>query len=66
MKNNFKSGFISGSCLGIGMLVCRYFVFQHISEQAENVANLDLHQLEYQDLEEKKCYSLISRKKTCL
>lgn len=50
-KINFKSGFITGSILGILLLAYGYYSFQEISEKAENVATIDLHQLEYQDLD---------------
>ncbi len=50
-KMNFKSGLFTGSILGILILVFGYYSFQKISEKAENVAIIDLHQLEYQDLD---------------
>lgn len=50
-KINFKSGFFTGSILGIVLLAFGYYSFQNISEKAENIATIDLHQLEYQDLD---------------
>ena len=50
-KINFKTGFFAGSILGVLLLVFGYYSFQEIAERAENIASIDLHQLEYQDLE---------------
>lgn len=50
-KTNFKSGFFTGSILGIVLLLFGYYSFQKIVDKAENVATIDLHQFEYQDLE---------------
>jgi len=48
---NFKSGLFTGSVLGILLLAFGYYSFQKISEKVENVATIDLHQLEYQDMD---------------
>lgn len=50
-KINFKYGFFTGIGIGILLLLFGYYSFQKIAEKAENVATIDLHQLEYQDLE---------------
>lgn len=50
-KTNFKTGFLIGNFIGILILIFGYYSFQKISEKAENAANIDLHQLEYQDLD---------------
>jgi len=49
-KINFKSGFLAGSILGVLLIIFGYFSFQEITKKAEDVANIDLHQFEYQDI----------------
>jgi len=49
-KINFKSGFLAGCILGVLILLFGYYSFQKIIEKSENIANIDLHQLEYKDL----------------
>jgi thiol-disulfide isomerase/thioredoxin len=52
-KINFKSGLFTGSVLGILLLVFGYYTFQKITTKAEDIANIDLYQFEYVDLDGK-------------
>ncbi len=50
-KLNFKSGFFTGSIIGVLILMFGYYYFQEISEKAKSVATTNLHELEYKDLD---------------
>jgi thiol-disulfide isomerase/thioredoxin len=52
-KINFKSGLFTGSVLGILLLFFGYYTFQKITTKAEDIANIDLYQFEYVDLDGK-------------
>jgi thiol-disulfide isomerase/thioredoxin len=50
MKATFKTGFIFGSIIGIILIIFGYITFQNMANKADNISNMDLHQLQYQDL----------------
>lgn len=48
---NFKSGFLTGTIIGIILLGFAYFSLQQIKQKADDIANINLHELAYQDLD---------------
>ncbi len=48
---NFKSGLLLGALLGIVILTFGYFTFKNITSKANDIANINLQQIEYVDLE---------------
>ncbi len=50
MKTTFKTGFIFGGVIGITLVIFGYVTFQNMINKADNISSMDLHELQYQDL----------------
>ena len=51
MKSTFKTGLLVGCIIGLGIILTGYVTINNMMAKSENISTMDLHQLQYQNLE---------------